>query len=71
SLIKGQILGAKERKQRDEIPKMLAPKVSFDFGLSVLTETQAAKLGDADQQNSAVKAIAREGDTRHVEFILN
>ncbi|MCX7723066.1 MAG: protoporphyrinogen oxidase [Verrucomicrobiae bacterium] len=71
SLIKGQILGAKERKQRDEIPKMLAPKVSFDFGLSVLTETLAAKLGDAVQLNSAVKAIAREGDTWHVEFIRN
>ncbi len=71
SLIKGQILGAKERKQRDEIPKMLAPKVSFDFGLSVLTETLAAALGDAVRLNCAATALLKQGNVWVVRFVRN
>src|SRR5215467_4041516 len=39
SLIKGQILGARERKRRGEVAKDRAPKFSFDEGLQVLTDT--------------------------------
>src|SRR5438552_8818325 len=39
SLIKGQILGAREHKKRGEIAKDRAPKLSFDEGLQVLAET--------------------------------
>jgi oxygen-dependent protoporphyrinogen oxidase len=44
SLIKGQIMGAAERKRSGEVPKTEAPKMSFDDGLQVLTDTLAAKL---------------------------
>ena len=45
SLIKGQVLGARERKKRAEVAKPQAPKFSFDDGLQVLPDTLAAKLG--------------------------
>src|SRR6478736_4668885 len=45
SMIKGQILGARERTQRGEVAKDRAPKFSFDEGLQVLTDTLAQKLG--------------------------
>jgi oxygen-dependent protoporphyrinogen oxidase len=54
SLIKGQILGARERKKRGEIAKDRAPKFSFDQGLQVLPETLAAKLGQAVRLNTKV-----------------
>lgn len=69
SLIKGQILGAKERRQRDEIPKMLAPKVSFDLGLSVLPQTLAAILGPAVQLNCKVTAVAMRGNSWVVTIV--
>jgi len=60
SLIKGQILGAKERKQRDEIPKTLAPKVSFDLGLQVLPETLHARLGMDVRLNCTVTKLTQQ-----------
>ena len=51
SLIKGQILGARERKQRGEVAKDRAPKFSFDEGLQVLPETLRARLGPAIKLN--------------------
>ena len=54
SLIKGQILGARERKRRGEVAKDRAPKFSFDEGLQVLPETLRDSLGDAVQLNTAV-----------------
>src|SRR6266850_1943824 len=47
SLIKGQLLGARERKQRGEIAKDRAHKFSFDEGLQVLTDTLANHLGES------------------------
>lgn len=63
SLIKGQIFGAKERRQRDEIPKMLAPKVSFDFGLQVLIEALRAEIGAALKLNCKVTALVKRADS--------
>ena len=57
SLIKGQILGARERKKRGEIAKDRAPKFSFDQGLQVLPETLAARLEDSVRLNNAVELI--------------
>ena len=59
SLIKGQILGARERKRRGEIAKDRAPKFSFDDGLQVLPETLRAELGRAVQLNSPVTKITQ------------
>jgi protoporphyrinogen/coproporphyrinogen III oxidase len=57
SLIKGQILGAKERKQRREVSKQEAKKLSFDDGLQVLPETLGALLEDRVQLRSTVNRI--------------
>jgi len=62
SLIKGQIFGARERKQRGEIAKDRAPKFSFDEGLQVLPDTLAAQLGDAVKLNTAVTKLAQTTD---------
>lgn len=60
SLIKGQIFGAKDRKRRGEVSKQEAKKVSFDEGLQVLTDTLAARLGDAVRLRTPVARLARD-----------
>jgi len=57
SLIKGQILGARERKRRGEVAKDRAPKFSFDEGLQVLTDTLRARLGDSVHLNTSVTRL--------------
>ncbi|MGH9611731.1 MAG: protoporphyrinogen oxidase, partial [Bryobacteraceae bacterium] len=59
SLIKGQILGARERKKRGEVAKDRAPKFSFDEGLEVLPETLGCSLGDALRLNCAVSGLTQ------------
>jgi len=59
SLIKGQILGARERKKSGEIAKDRAPKLSFDEGLQVLPDTLRERLGDAVLLNTAVTRMVR------------
>lgn len=59
SLIKGQILGARERKKRGEVAKDRAPKFSFDGGLQVLPERLAAELGEALVLNTKVTRLIR------------
>jgi oxygen-dependent protoporphyrinogen oxidase len=59
SLIKGQILGARERKQRGEVAKDRAPKFSFDEGLQVLPETLRARLGPAIKLNTRVSKLTQ------------
>jgi len=45
SLIRGQILGARERKRRATVSKQNAPKVSFRDGLETLPAALARQLG--------------------------
>ncbi|MEW6302878.1 MAG: protoporphyrinogen oxidase [Verrucomicrobiota bacterium] len=59
SLILGQILGARERKRRQEVSKQNARKLSFDGGLSVLTEALHRRLGNAVKLNTSIRRIAR------------
>ncbi len=59
SLIKGQILGARERKRRGDIARDRAPKFSFDEGLQVLPDTLAAQLGDAVKLNTSVTKLTQ------------
>jgi oxygen-dependent protoporphyrinogen oxidase len=61
SLIKGQILGARERRKRGEIAKDRAPKFSFDEGLQVLPDTLRELLGDAVRLNASVTRLASNG----------
>jgi oxygen-dependent protoporphyrinogen oxidase len=62
SLIKGQFLGARERKRTGEISKDRAPKFSFDEGLQVLPDTLAAQLGDSLKLNAPVTKLAQISD---------
>jgi len=59
SLIKGQIFGARERKQRGEIAKDRAPKFSFDKGLQVLPDTLRGILGEAVRLNTTVTRLTQ------------
>jgi protoporphyrinogen/coproporphyrinogen III oxidase len=59
SLIKGQILGARERKKRGEVAKDRAPKFSFDAGLQVLPDTLRDYLGAAVQLRTVVTRLAQ------------
>lgn len=69
SMIKGQILGARERKKRGEVAKDRAPKLSFDEGLQVLPDTLAAQLGDAVKLKTTVTKLAKtpSGWTVHTQ----
>ena len=60
SLIKGQILGGRERKKRGEVAKDRAPKFSFDDGLQVLPESLGQQLGEALHLNTKVTRL-RQG----------
>lgn len=62
SLIKGQFLGARERRKTGEVAKDRAPKFSFDEGLQVLPDTLAAQLGDSLKLNVPVTKIAKTGN---------
>jgi len=62
SLIKGQILGARERKRRGEVAKDRAPKFSFDEGLQVLPDTLRERLGAAVRLNTRVTRLMRGAD---------
>jgi oxygen-dependent protoporphyrinogen oxidase len=62
SLIKGQIFGARERRQRGEISKDRAPKFSFDEGLQVLPDALAAQLQDSLKLDTAVTKLTQTID---------
>ena len=59
SMIKGQIMGARERKRTGEVAKDRAPKFSFDEGLQVLTDTLGQSLGDSLRLNTPVIQLTR------------
>jgi oxygen-dependent protoporphyrinogen oxidase len=64
SLIKGQFLGARERRKRGELAKDRAPKFSFDEGLQVLPDTLRARIGEENiQLNTAVTRLTRTAQT--------
>jgi protoporphyrinogen/coproporphyrinogen III oxidase len=57
SLIKGQILGARERRQRAEVSKQSAPKFSFQHGLQELIDALESRLSDSIQTRAPVVEI--------------
>jgi oxygen-dependent protoporphyrinogen oxidase len=59
SMIKGQILGARERKKRGEIAKDRAPKFSFDEGLQVLPNTLRDLLGGSVKLNTSATKLTQ------------
>lgn len=62
SLIKGQIKGARERKQRKEVAKDRAKMMSFDEGLQVLTDTLGNQLRDSVIYETQILAVVQAGD---------
>lgn len=62
SLIKGQIMGARERSKSGDVAKDRAAKFSFDEGLQVLPDTLASVLGDSLKLNTPVTGLARQPD---------
>jgi protoporphyrinogen/coproporphyrinogen III oxidase len=62
SLIKGQFLGARERKKTGEMAKDRAPKFSFDEGLQVLPDALAAQLGDSIRLSTQVIKLLQTKD---------
>jgi protoporphyrinogen/coproporphyrinogen III oxidase len=72
SLIKGQIQGAKERKQNGEQAKNRAKMFSFDDGLQVLIDALAAKLEGRIQYRSTVSRIERRIEsTENIDITLS
>ena len=63
SLIRGQFLGARERKKRGTVSKQNAKKLSFDRGLQVLTDTLGEKLGDSVRLDSPVNLLNLDEDS--------
>ncbi len=59
SLIQGAIMGAKERKRREEVATKDARMFTFDNGVEVLPEKLAAKLGNAIWLNMPVDGFQR------------
>jgi len=59
SLLRGQILGARDRRKSGEVAKDRAPKLSFDEGLEVLPSTLTANLGEALRLKSRVASVTR------------
>jgi oxygen-dependent protoporphyrinogen oxidase len=68
SLIKGQIRGAKERKNRDEESKQTARMFSFKEGLKTLPEAIEKALGSAVQKNTVAKDLSLTGDKWEVTY---
>jgi len=67
SLIKGQILGARERRKRGEIAKDRARKFSFNAGLQSLPEKLKEQLGKTVRLNSTVIGLTQTSDGWAVE----
>jgi protoporphyrinogen/coproporphyrinogen III oxidase len=62
SLIRGQILGARERKRRAEVAKPKAKTFSFDEGLQVLPDTLLARMSAEMRLCSPVSKLTQIGD---------
>jgi oxygen-dependent protoporphyrinogen oxidase len=61
SLIKGQILGARERRRNKEMAKNAAPSFSFRDGMQTLTDALAGALAPVEY-GVTVTCIARDAD---------
>lgn len=63
SLIRGQIMGRRERKNRAEVGKNEAGMISFDEGLQLLPDTLAAALGAGFHPGTEVSTVGHEHGT--------
>jgi len=68
SLIKGQIKGAKERKERAEESKQKARMFSFRKGLKTLPASLEEALGPAVRKNTVVTDISPKGNKWEITY---
>ena len=61
SLIRGQILGARERTKRGTVSKQNAPKLSFRNGLSTLTDALSDKVESSLRYGQTLLAVEQTG----------
>lgn len=66
SIIKGQLLGARERRRRAEKSKSSAPQFSFDDGLQVLTDS----LQDRLRQNVLLRARVTQIEQNETGWLI-
>jgi oxygen-dependent protoporphyrinogen oxidase len=59
SLIRGAILGARQRKKSGETPKSRAPMLGFQNGLQTLPDALHCALGDSISTSCAIRQISR------------
>lgn len=64
SMIKGQILGARQRRKEGRVAKDRTKQLSFDGGLQVLTDALADYLAGALRLNTAVIRLTKTEDDR-------
>ena len=68
SLIKGQILGARERERLGTVSKQNAKKISFIGGLQVITDALGEKLGDQVRLKHTAKGVRYENSGWQIDF---
>ncbi len=66
SLLIGQVLGARERRRRGEVPRANAPKLSFPDGLGTLMRALHEALGDNVRLDTEVTALRRTDEAWEV-----
>jgi oxygen-dependent protoporphyrinogen oxidase len=71
SLILGQLLGARERRNSKEVSKQSAPKFSFHDGLQTLIDALHHELRDVVQLRAAVKALRQTPGGWRVTVLQN
>ncbi len=70
-LLKGALLGARERKKRGTKARASAKLFSFRSGMGILTSTIARELGESIRFGAAVESVKRDGTSFVVNYSLN
>lgn len=68
SLILGQILGARKRRKREDVPKTESRLFSFDKGTGVLTEALADRLGEHLKTEHQVVSIEEQNSNWQLTY---
>ncbi len=71
SLIKGTILGAKERRKRAETSKAKARLLTFQNGLQTMTDAIGEKLADSVFTDAGITSIQRNEAGYEIKFSAN
>lgn len=70
-LLKGTIMGARERRKRGTKARASAKLFAFRSGMGVLTDAIARELGGSMRYGASVESVRKEGSRFAVNFSLN